>query len=79
MSNSQQGNPALVTIWVLREQFTPKQKAEMIRRVSEVMAAVIGRSVSDPTWVVVEEIHRGDWWFGGRDADTGRPPGEGGS
>ena len=58
MTNTQQSNPALVTIWVLRGQYAPEQKAEMIRRVSDVMAEVIGRDVADPTWVVIEEIHR---------------------
>ena len=66
MSNRQQGNPALVTIWVLQGQYTPGQKAEMIRRVSDAMTEVIGRDVADPTWVVIEEIQRGDWWFGDR-------------
>ena len=76
MPNSQQGNPALVTIWVLQGQYAPEQKAEMIRRVSDVMTEVIGRDVADPTWVVIEEIHRGDWWFGDRDTVTRRPPPE---
>ena len=72
MSDSDQTNPAIVTIWVLREQYAPEQKAEMIRRVSEAMGEVIGRGAAHPTWVVIEEIQRGDWWFGGRNA--GIPP-----
>ena len=73
MSDSEQSNPAIVTIWVLRDQYAPDQKAEMIRRVSEAMAEVIGRGAAEPTWVVIEEIQRGDWWFGGRNAGN-RPP-----
>ena len=74
MSNNQQGKPALVTIWVLQGQYEPEQKAEMIRRVSGVMTEVIGRDVVGPTWVVTEEVHRGDWWFGDGNASTQRPP-----
>ena len=80
MSNSQQGKPALVTIWVLQGQYAPEQKAEMIRKVSDVMTEVIGRDVADPTWVVIEEIHRGDWWFGDPGSTTRPlPPGQGGA
>ena len=79
MSNSQPANPALVTIWVLQGQYTPAQKAEMIRPVGDTMTEVIGRDVADPTWVVIEEIHRGDWWFGGREPRTRRPPDQGGA
>ena len=79
MSNSQQGKPALVTIWVLQGQYAPEQKAEMIRRVSDVMTEVIGRDVADPTWVVIEEIHRGEWWFGDGDASTRPPSDQGGA
>ena len=74
MSNSQPANPALVTIWVLQGQYTPEKKAAMIRRVSDAMTEVIGRDVADPTWVVIEEIHRGDWWFGDREPGMRRPP-----
>lgn len=73
MSDSEQSNPAIVTIWVLREQYAPEQKTEMIRRVSEAMAEVIGRGAAGATWVVIEEIQRGDWWFGGSNAGI-RPP-----
>ena len=73
MSDSEQSNPAIVTIWVLREQYAPEQKTEMIRRVSEAMAEVIGPGAAGPAWVVIEEIQRGDWWFGGRNAGI-RPP-----
>lgn len=78
MSNCQPANPALVTIWVLEGHYAPGQKAEITRRVSQAMGEVVGRSVTDPTWVVIEEIHRGDWWFGDRDATTRpSPPGQG--
>ena len=72
MSDREPSNTAIVTIWVLREQYSPDQKREMIRRVSDAMAEVIGRGAANPTWVVIEEIQRGDWWFGGRNA--GIPP-----
>lgn len=76
MSSRQQRDPALVTIWLLQGQHAPERKAEMIRRVSEAMAEVIGRGVAAPTWVVIEEIHRGDWWFGECEASGRRPPPE---
>ena len=69
---------ALVTIWVLRDAYGPQQKAELIGNVTDAVAAALGEDVRDSTWVVIEEIQRGDWGVGGRDAGPGRRrPGEG--
>ncbi len=69
---------ALVTIWVLRDEYGPQQKAELIRNVTDAVAHALGEDVRDSTWVVIEEIQRGDWGVGGRDVGPGRPRSRGG-
>ena len=63
---------ALVTIWVLRDEYGPEQKAALIRNVTDAVADAVGEDVRDSTWVVIEEIQRGDWGVGGRDVGLGR-------
>ena len=69
----------LVTIWVLRDEYGPEQKAALIRNVTNGVADAVGEEVRELTWVVIEEIQRGDWSAGAR--DVGRDhlrPGDGG-
>ncbi len=64
---------ALVTIWVLHDEYGPEQKAALIGNVTEAVADAVGEEVRDSTWVVIEEIRRGDWGVGGRDFGLGWP------
>ncbi len=63
---------ALVTVWVLRDEYAAQQKAELIRNVTNAVADALGEEVRDSTWVVIEEIQQGDWGVGGRDFGSGR-------
>jgi len=56
----------LVTIDVIRDVFTPKQKQELIHKVTEAMIEVEGESMRPVTWVRINEIEGGDWAIGGR-------------
>ena len=56
----------LVTIDVIRNVFTPRQKQELIERVTEAMIAVEGESMRQVTWVRINEIEQGDWGIGGK-------------
>lgn len=56
----------LVTIDVIKDVFTPAQKADMIDQVTEAMIAVEGEAMRQVTWVKINEIAGGDWAIGGQ-------------
>ncbi|HSG65859.1 MAG TPA: tautomerase family protein [Gammaproteobacteria bacterium] len=56
----------MVTIDVIKDVFTPKQKQELIARVTEAMIEVEGEQMRGVTWVRIQEFEGGDWAIGGR-------------
>jgi 4-oxalocrotonate tautomerase len=56
----------LVNVKLIEGVFTPKQKQEIIRKVTDAMVSVEGEALRPVTWVVVEEVKSGDWGIGGR-------------
>ena len=55
----------MVTIDVIKNVFTPKQKQDFIAKVTEAMVAVEGESLRPVTWVRINEFESGDWAVGG--------------
>ena len=45
--------------------FTPTQKQEMIRKLTDTMVSIEGENMRPVTMVVVEEVKSGDWGIGG--------------
>jgi 4-oxalocrotonate tautomerase len=56
----------LVTVKLIEGVFTPTQKREMIRKVTDAMVAVEGENMRPVTWVVIEEVNSGEWGIGGK-------------
>ncbi len=56
----------LVTIDVIKNVFTPKQKQELIAKVTEAMIQVEGEYMRPVTWVRINEFESGDWAIGGK-------------
>jgi 4-oxalocrotonate tautomerase len=56
----------LVTIDVIKDVFTPKQKQELIAKVTAAMIEVEGENMRGVTWVRIREFEGGDWAIGGR-------------
>lgn len=54
-----------VNVKVMEGVFTPRQKQEIIRKVTDTMVAIEGENFRPVTWVVVEEVKSGDWGVGG--------------
>jgi 4-oxalocrotonate tautomerase len=50
--------------------FTPGQKQQIIRDLTEAMVAIEGENLRPVTWVVVEEVHSGDWGVAGNPLST---------
>lgn len=51
----------LVTIDVIRDVFTPNQKAELIDMITHAMIEVEGENMRGVTWVRIQEFESGDW------------------
>ena len=56
----------LVTIDLIKDVFTPAEKNQMIRNVTEALSAVEGEGMRDKTWVRIMEVQPGDWGIGGQ-------------
>ncbi len=55
----------MVTIDIIKDVFTPAQKAEIIEKVTETMVALEGEALRSVTWVRIKEFEQGDWAIGG--------------
>ncbi len=51
----------MVTVKVIEGVSTPEQKHEMIRKITDTMVEIEGENLRPVTWVLVEEVHSGDW------------------
>jgi 4-oxalocrotonate tautomerase len=60
----------LVNVKFLEGVFTPVQKKEIIRKVTEAMVSVEGEAFRPVTWVVLEEVKSGEWGMGGKALTT---------
>jgi 4-oxalocrotonate tautomerase len=67
MNNSSERKKPMpfVNVKVIEGVFTPKQKQEIIRKVTDAMVSIEGEIFRPVTWVVVEEVKSGDWGIGG--------------
>lgn len=56
----------LVTIDIIKDVFTPKQKEQLIAKVTDAVVEVEGESLRQVTWVRINEVLGGDWAIGGK-------------
>ena len=56
----------LVTIDVIKDVFTPEQKAKIISQVTDTMVEIEGEALRSVTWVRIIEVEEGDWGIGGQ-------------
>ena len=50
--------------------FTPTQKLDMIRKLTDTMVSIEGENMRPVTVVVLEETKSGDWGIGGKSLTT---------
>jgi 4-oxalocrotonate tautomerase len=60
----------LINVKLIEGVFTPKQKQEMVSKLTDTMVSIEGENLRPATVVVLEEIKSGDWGFGGRSLTT---------
>ncbi|MCK0116762.1 tautomerase family protein [Isoptericola sp. S6320L] len=60
----------LVQVNVIKDVFTPEQKAQIITRVTDAMVSVEGEAMRPVTWCVIHEVASGDWGIAGNTLTT---------
>ena len=55
----------LLNLKLIEGVFTPKQKQEMIRKLTDTMVSIEGENLRAVTWVVIDEVKGGDWGVAG--------------
>ena len=50
--------------------FTPDQKQEIVRRLTDTMVAIEGENMRPVTWCIIEEVKSGDWGIAGNPLST---------
>ena len=60
----------LVNVRLIEGVFTPSQKHEMIRKLTDAMVSIEGENMRQATLVVIDEVKSGDWAFGGKSFST---------
>lgn len=54
-----------IQVKVIENVFTPEQKQQIIRRLTDTMVEIEGENMRPVTWCVVEEVGSGDWGIAG--------------
>jgi 4-oxalocrotonate tautomerase len=60
----------LLNVKIIEGVFSPSQKQEMIRKLTDTMVSIEGEQMRSVTWVVIEEVKSGDWGIGGNPLST---------
>jgi 4-oxalocrotonate tautomerase len=60
----------LINVKMLEGVFTPTQKQDMIRKLTDTMVSIEGENMRPVTVVVLEEVKSGDWGIGGKSLTT---------
>ena len=60
----------MVNVRLIEGVFTPTQKQEMIRKLTDAMVSIEGENMRQVTWVVIDEVKSGDWGLGGKPLTT---------
>jgi len=59
-----------VNVKLIEGVFTPDQKQQIVRDLTEAMVGIDGENLRPVTGVVVEEVHSGDWGVAGNPLST---------
>jgi 4-oxalocrotonate tautomerase len=60
----------LVNVKLIEGVFSPAQKQEMIRKLTDTMVSIEGENMRSVTVVVLEEVKSGDWGIAGHPLTT---------
>lgn len=60
----------LINVRLIEGVFTPAQKKEIIRKLTDAMVSIEGENMRPVTWVVLEEVKSGEWGIAGNPVTT---------
>ena len=60
----------LINVKLIEGVLTPKQKQEVIRKLTDTMVSIEGENTRPVTCVILEEVKSGDWGVGGNSFTT---------
>jgi 4-oxalocrotonate tautomerase len=60
----------LINVKVIEGVFSDDQKQQIVQQLTDTMVAIEGENLRQVTWVVVEEVHSGDWGIAGQPLTT---------
>ena len=60
----------LIQVSLIEEVFTPEQKRQIIKKLTDAMVEVEGEAMRGVTWVTIQEVRRGEWGIGGQPLTT---------
>jgi 4-oxalocrotonate tautomerase len=60
----------LIQVKMIERVFTPKEKQEVITRLTDAMVSVEGESLRPYTLVILENVGSGEWAIGGKSLTT---------
>lgn len=59
-----------IQVKVIEDVFTPEQKAQIVRTLTDAMVSIEGENMRPVTWCVVEEVGSGSWGIAGNPLTT---------
>ena len=55
-----------INVKLIEGVFSPEQKAQIIRKLTDTMVEIEGEAMRSVTWTVIEEVKSGDWAIAGK-------------
>ncbi|MEO8246201.1 MAG: 4-oxalocrotonate tautomerase family protein [Chloroflexota bacterium] len=59
-----------INVKIIEGVFTPDQKSDIVRKLTDTMVAIEGENMRPVTWCVIEEVASGDWGIAGQPMRT---------
>ena len=60
----------LIQVTLVENVFTPEQKQQIVRRLTDAMVEIEGENMRPVTWCVIDEVKSGDWGIAGNPLTT---------
>ena len=60
----------LINVKLIEGVFSADQKAQIIRKLTDIMVSIEGEAMRAVTWTVIEEVKSGDWGIAGNPLST---------
>ena len=61
----------ILNVKLIEGVFTPKQKQEMIRKLTDTMVSIEGENMRGVIWVKISEVTSSEWGIGGQPLTAG--------